>query len=202
MNQKGFTLVELAIVLVIIGVILGGVIKGQELVNNAKLQKVYREYQQVEFATYSYFDRYNDYPGDRQSTTPDGDITFGENDDFWTEVRAEGFFVDGETGTTKPTHALDGQIVISNGALGTIDTDGTTVVTAALGNSVCFSDLTRAQAESLDAKFDDGEPDTGKVRAGEQATAGTVVVGDTTSNPLTDYTDDTLTYITCIDMEQ
>ena len=36
-QQTGFTLIELAIVLVIIGLLLGGVLKGQELINSAKV---------------------------------------------------------------------------------------------------------------------------------------------------------------------
>ena len=37
-QQSGFTLVEIAIVLVIIGLLLGGVLKGQELINSAKVK--------------------------------------------------------------------------------------------------------------------------------------------------------------------
>jgi len=37
-NQSGFTLIEIAIVLVIIGLLLGGVMKGQELINSAKVK--------------------------------------------------------------------------------------------------------------------------------------------------------------------
>jgi len=54
-NQKGFTLVELAIVLVIIGIILGAVLKGQALINNAKIKRVYNQQREVLAAVYSYF---------------------------------------------------------------------------------------------------------------------------------------------------
>ncbi|MES0328532.1 MAG: prepilin-type N-terminal cleavage/methylation domain-containing protein, partial [Gammaproteobacteria bacterium] len=37
-GQKGFTLIEIAIVLVIIGLLLGGVLKGQELINTARVR--------------------------------------------------------------------------------------------------------------------------------------------------------------------
>ena len=37
-KQSGFTLIELAIVLVIIGLLLGGVLRGQELINSAKVK--------------------------------------------------------------------------------------------------------------------------------------------------------------------
>ena len=36
-SEQGFTLVELAIVMVIIGLLIGGILKGQELINNAKI---------------------------------------------------------------------------------------------------------------------------------------------------------------------
>ncbi|MBC7697144.1 MAG: prepilin-type N-terminal cleavage/methylation domain-containing protein, partial [Bacteroidia bacterium] len=39
-QQTGFTLIELAIVLVIIGLLLGGVLKGQELINSAKVKNM------------------------------------------------------------------------------------------------------------------------------------------------------------------
>ena len=37
--SAGFTLIEIAIVLVVIGLLLGGVLKGQELINSAKVKK-------------------------------------------------------------------------------------------------------------------------------------------------------------------
>ena len=39
-QQAGFTLVEIAIVLVIIGLLLGGVLKGQEMIENGKIKSV------------------------------------------------------------------------------------------------------------------------------------------------------------------
>ncbi len=43
-NQSGFTLIEIAIVLVIIGLLLGGVLKGQELINSAKVKNNQGDY--------------------------------------------------------------------------------------------------------------------------------------------------------------
>jgi len=62
--QAGFTLVELAIVMVIIGLLVGGVIKGQELVNNAKITRVAKDLQGYEAALNAFRDQFKYYPGD------------------------------------------------------------------------------------------------------------------------------------------
>ncbi len=64
MERKGFTLVELAIVLVIIGLLIGAILKGQELINNAKFKRLVSDLQGISAAVYSYYDRYKAYPGD------------------------------------------------------------------------------------------------------------------------------------------
>ena len=63
-KQAGFTLVEIAIVLVIIGLLLGGVLKGQEIITNAKIKNLENDFQGVTAAIYSYQDRYRALPGD------------------------------------------------------------------------------------------------------------------------------------------
>jgi prepilin-type N-terminal cleavage/methylation domain-containing protein len=63
-NQKGFTLIELAIVLVIIGLLLGGVLRGQELINSAKVKNMARDFQNVQVYMYGYQDRFRVLPGD------------------------------------------------------------------------------------------------------------------------------------------
>lgn len=66
-SQKGFTLVELSIVLVIIGLIIGGILKGQELIGNAQVKNVMAQAQSYEAATVSFMDKYNALPGDLQN---------------------------------------------------------------------------------------------------------------------------------------
>src|SRR5579864_1407432 len=63
-RQGGFTLVEIAIVLVIIGLLIGGVLKGQELIYNQKVKSTYDLYRQYTAAMYGYQDRYKALPGD------------------------------------------------------------------------------------------------------------------------------------------
>ncbi|HJY06012.1 MAG TPA: prepilin-type N-terminal cleavage/methylation domain-containing protein, partial [Bryobacteraceae bacterium] len=63
-RQTGFTLVEIAIVLVIIGLLLGGVLKGQELINSAKVKNMATDFRNVPLYIYGYQDRFRALPGD------------------------------------------------------------------------------------------------------------------------------------------
>ncbi len=64
-QQSGFTLVEIAIVLVIIGLLLGGVLKGQELINSAKVKNMIGDFRTVSSLVYAYQDRFKAFPGDQ-----------------------------------------------------------------------------------------------------------------------------------------
>ena len=63
-GQKGFTLIEIAIVLVIIGLLLGGVLKGQELINTARVRALNNSVDGITAAWFSFQDRYRAFPGD------------------------------------------------------------------------------------------------------------------------------------------
>jgi prepilin-type N-terminal cleavage/methylation domain-containing protein len=63
-RQQGFTLIEIAIVLVIIGLLLGGVLKGQELITSAKVRNVISTQDGIKAAYFGFLDRYRGLPGD------------------------------------------------------------------------------------------------------------------------------------------
>jgi len=63
-KQAGFTLVEIAIVLVIIGLLLGGILKGQEMITQARIKNVVNDFNGITAAYFSYMDRYKAVPGD------------------------------------------------------------------------------------------------------------------------------------------
>src|SRR6187401_2997341 len=84
-QQSGFTLVEIAIVLVIIGLLLGGILKGQELINSAKAKSLANDFRNVPVYIYAYQDKFRAIPGDDKvadthvtgATNPAGATTAG-----------------------------------------------------------------------------------------------------------------------------
>lgn len=126
-KQHGFTLIEIAIVLVIIGLLLGGVLKGQELITSARVRNLIAQQDGIKAAFFGFQDRFKAYPGDyaaastniRCTTTclnGDGDgriETAGTGEAHeeilaWTHLASAGFLngsYNMTTGETAPTDA-------------------------------------------------------------------------------------------------
>jgi prepilin-type N-terminal cleavage/methylation domain-containing protein len=68
-SQSGFTLVELSIVLVIIGLIVGGVVGGNSLVQSAKLKNTVSQFQKFQISYNMFKDKYDAMPGDITTAT-------------------------------------------------------------------------------------------------------------------------------------
>ncbi len=94
-NKNGFTLIEMAMVLIIIGLILGMVFKGRQLIDNAKVKDLEAKFYKIQTGMISFYDRYGFYPGDgcltKNPSTPldcsgakDGFLTTNEEKEaFW-----------------------------------------------------------------------------------------------------------------------
>jgi len=123
-KQRGFTLIEIAIVLVIIGLLLGGVLKGQELITSARVRNLISQQDGIKAAYFGFLDRFRALPGDYNQATvnitgiitttcsgngdgdgrieKDGASTLGEHVLLW-EHLSKGGFINGSY-----TCALDG----------------------------------------------------------------------------------------------
>ncbi|MGH1404526.1 MAG: prepilin-type N-terminal cleavage/methylation domain-containing protein [Alphaproteobacteria bacterium] len=63
-EEKGFTLVELAVVMVIIGLLIGGILKGQEMIANAQVSATVAQAKGVDAAVSTFRDMFDAFPGD------------------------------------------------------------------------------------------------------------------------------------------
>jgi prepilin-type N-terminal cleavage/methylation domain-containing protein len=210
-HQSGFTLIEIAIVLVIIGLLLGGVLKGQELITQAKVKNVANDFNAVSVGVLGYQDRYKRLPGDDGTVTSrwgasaplgtggtlnDGIISGDydapntsttESNAFWSHLRLAGF-IGGDTSTT--TEAIKQPLNAVGGILGVQRS-----VPGLAGHSVCSSNLTGKIANAVDSQFDDGKPDSGSVRGFPAPVTGAALA---TATPSSAYTDDSSTmYLVC-----
>lgn len=77
LKQVGFTLIELSIVLVIIGLIVGGVLVGQDLIKAAEIRATVGQYEKYNSAMNTFRTKYNAMPGDISGGTGGQAVAFG-----------------------------------------------------------------------------------------------------------------------------
>jgi prepilin-type N-terminal cleavage/methylation domain-containing protein len=205
-KQSGFTLVEIAIVLVIIGLLLGGILKGQEMITQAKIKNVVSDFNGISSALYAYQDRYRQLPGDDSnantrwnlggncaSGTPGNGVIEGpynttgqESNCFWQDLRAAGFVAGQTTGASslqQPTNAASGMIGVQTGSGAATPTP----VMAATGGGgfsslmMCSTGLPDKIAIAVDTQLDDGVNFSGTMRGQGQTGPNPTILATVTS---------------------
>ena len=87
---KGYTLIEMAMVLVIAGIALGAVLQGRELIENAKIKSTISDFENISQAYFAYLKRVGTLPGLPKDSL--GNVTsVGLTGDFIKDLMAEGF---------------------------------------------------------------------------------------------------------------
>ncbi len=193
-QQEGFTLIEIAIVLVIIGLLLGGVLKGQELINSARVRALNNTTDGITAAWFSFQDRYRAFPGDYLDARSvvnlaangvgvnggDGNgrvDTGNERARVWTHLEAAGYITGGYDGTaiaaadeygcavtTCPDNGFGSGMVISHGSL--IQTP----IAADAHELITGRGIPVDVLSELDLKIDDGAAVTGLMQVGVAGT--------------------------------
>jgi len=187
-KQKGFTLVEIAIVLVIVGLLIGGVLKGQEMITNAKLKRIESDNAGLAAAIFGYQDRYLQLPGDDNAANSRfDDLPAASNGDangsidghwsvttaaletgkFWMHLRASGLVAGDPADFLPQQNAYGGRIGIHYGGLGIG------------GHVTVFGQLEGSVVKVLESRLDDVSPKTGRIRAAAASLTADIPASDT-----------------------
>lgn len=172
--DSGFSLIEVAIAVVIIGIITGFALKGRDLIQTVKLRAVITQVDTIKVATQMFVDKYGVFPGSLTNASDifDNDIENGNGSDvissksdavrFWKQLNAAGSL----------SLSMNSGIVASKvGGIFTVSSDlngypGTWLILCGgtTDNRQFSGILTPEEAEFVDRNCDTGEPNTGDVR--------------------------------------
>jgi prepilin-type N-terminal cleavage/methylation domain-containing protein len=214
-KQAGFTLVEIAIVLVIIGLLLGGVLKGQAMIENGKVKALIGDFRSVSTMMNAYRDAYKAIPGDdakadthqagatkSSNSAGNGMVDSGawvgltapaatdESSLFWQHVRLAGLAT-GSTLSGEAENAIGGRLGVTSNA-----NRVTTPVGTVGSYVVCSSGIPGKLARLVDIAMDDGVSNTGGTfAAAENATTPAPVTAATVADAAYD---DARAYTVCL----
>lgn len=193
MKQQGFTLVEIALVIVILGLLVGGFLKGKEFIKQAKIKNIESTFESVAKALYTYQERYHALPGDDdQATRFDPEITVSSTPNgiidglfdstvmnkeprlVWLHLRYAGLiprtFIDDPQQSylqlqEQPRNVFNGIVGISND----LNHNGANLKIGETmpGIFIGFTNIPGDIAKILDLAQDDGLANSGRVRSNE-----------------------------------
>lgn len=191
-NDDGFSLVEVAIALVLIGFIIGGVLKGQELISSAKINAVVQNMEGYRVATHLFQEKYGALPGDFSGASQyirrdlrDGNgngLLDGEGLDpgaeagnFWVHLAASNLIQDvGKLPSNGPAFGGHGVPAEKIGGVVTMQTNPTPdrpglwmILGKPHGMNGQGALLTPLQARTICQKMDSADPLAGRVQAGD-----------------------------------
>lgn len=165
-GEKGFTLVELAVVLVILGAIFMSVFKVESMIRNAKIRQVINQYREFRSATLVYKDKYGYLPGDDPKGSVhvnggngDGDGLVDNNNTelygLFRHLSNAGFISGSYVGASTAKHIFGDNLVVM-----------AIKISDVIYNNAMFYNLPADVAQALDNVLDDGLSNTGNVQAG------------------------------------
>lgn len=219
-SQRGFTLVEIAMVLVIVALLMGGVLRGQELVTQARIRDVINDLSGVTAAYQFYYDRYKALPGDDGNAASrwaaysakagggDGAVSGKYMDAAPFDPTAGGFVVDNTQNealafwwhlrmagfVAGPTTGPGAATQPNNSVGGIVGVQSSGLSLPSL--IVCESNVPDKMAIAVDTQLDDQRPNAGQVRAFKQSSTNEDVMGKAPN--VTDYQETGSTqYVLC-----
>jgi len=187
-STYGFTLIEMSIVLVIIGLVIGGALAGKAMIETAKFRELTTDAVQMQTRINTYIDKFGFYPGDHPEAASfwpatdngdgDGMVDYNERHDVWQQMALSGILEGSYTGNgsggariginqppAPPPNSGYGLRWHANvfGRPGTFLEIGGQHATGydVLGEPI----FTPIELFGMDKKFDDGDPQTGEIVA-------------------------------------
>ena len=187
-TETGFTLIELSIVLIIIGLLMGTALAGQQLINSARVKSLATDFKNIPTYLYGYQDRFKAIPGDdafadihmmgaakAKGTVGNGvldgawisAIKTDESVLFWQHVRLAGFAPGIATINAKNMNSFL-PLNREGGRLGIQSFPKKIIVGLGGTYAVCSGNILGSLAKQLDVLIDDGDTTTGSMRVARE----------------------------------
>ena len=202
LRQRGFTLIEAALVLIVIALLIGGILKGWQMVQSARVRTVAATATSIQSAYFAFQDRYSHVAGDWNGVdagnaigqtvnggndsghldTPPGD-PWTESNAFWEQLAKAGFVRGFYRGTAGTEPTLDNDLTPLNAFQRPIIVGRTPDFVGPGGvrrHIVVGRGAPVGLLREVDTKLDDGDAGQGKVRASVADGAVTVFAGVST----------------------